>query len=443
MSIHERLAAVAAELHLTGYGHDLNTAVTKIAHFFADEMHALTGGAQADVGEKLEALIKERLDELDANVMGALKSANEALSASIEEKVTGLFNTLLAKAAAADAPKGAADEPHPPAEATGQASDAPKPEVVAARGAARPGPGGRSEGKEAVALALRQTASLSLGAERRAADRGVLLRGRRALLRRPGRRRQNRPADRPGAHRAQRTRCCCAAQRRREGSGAARARRRRRRPRLQRPGPHPALDGRSLDQVRRLPVRERQGALQGPAARSLRLRRDRRLHLRPVQVHHRLEPLGQGGQRCRVVCAGNPPTRPEGLWVNQYWGAWLDPNHPNPAKPGELRWYVRGPNDEDIEVDGRGPHAFDWAKKPLLARSRTFIPSSLADNPDLTRNDDYEAMLDSLPIELQRAYRDGDFTVGISDDDWQVIPSAWIEAAHAALGRQDPAAHGR
>lgn len=135
------------------------------------------------------------------------------------------------------------------------------------------------------------------------------------------------------------------------------------------------------------------------------------------------------GQRCRVVCAGNPPTRPQGLWVTQYWAAWLDPNHPRPAKPGELRWYVRGPSDEDIEVEDRGPHVFDWAKKPLIARSRTFIPSSLADNPDLTATDDYEATLDALPSELQRAYRDGDFTVGISDDDWQVIPSAWIEAA--------------
>jgi hypothetical protein len=135
------------------------------------------------------------------------------------------------------------------------------------------------------------------------------------------------------------------------------------------------------------------------------------------------------GQRCRVVCAGNPPTRPSGLWVVQYWGAWLDPNHPRPAKPGELRWYVRGPSDEDIEVEGRGPHTFEWSRKPLIARSRTFIPSSLSDNPDLTATDDYEANLDNLPIELQRAYRDGDFTVGIADDDWQVIPSGWIEAA--------------
>ena len=73
------------------------------------------------------------------------------------------------------------------------------------------------------------------------------------------------------------------------------------------------------------------------------------------------------GQRCRIVCAGNPPTRPEGLWVVQYWGAWLDPNHPRPAKPGELRWYIRGPTDEDIEVDGAGPHTVDWVWRRVVS----------------------------------------------------------------------------
>jgi hypothetical protein len=44
--------------------------------------------------------------------------------------------------------------------------------------------------------------------------------------------------------------------------------------------------------------------------------------------------------RQRVVCAGNPPTDAEGEWVIRYWAPWLDPLHPNPAKPGELRWFV-------------------------------------------------------------------------------------------------------
>lgn len=144
------------------------------------------------------------------------------------------------------------------------------------------------------------------------------------------------------------------------------------------------------------------------------------------------------GQRCRVVGAGNPPTKPEGLWVVQYWAPWLDPNHPKPAKPGELRWFIPGPNDEDIEVPDRGPHTVEWERKPVLARSRTFIPSALSDNPDLTANDDYQATLDGLPGELKRAYRDGDFGAGIQDDDWQVIPTAWIDAAQQRWEAQIP-----
>jgi hypothetical protein len=143
------------------------------------------------------------------------------------------------------------------------------------------------------------------------------------------------------------------------------------------------------------------------------------------------------GQRCRVVATGNPPTRPEGLWVIQYWAAWLDPLHPHPARPGELRWYIRGADDEDIEVDGRGPHKVEWSARPVLAKSRTFIPSTLEDNPDLARTD-YRAMLDSLPAALRRAYRDGDFGAAVEDDDWQAIPTAWIEAAMQRWTREIP-----
>jgi hypothetical protein len=144
------------------------------------------------------------------------------------------------------------------------------------------------------------------------------------------------------------------------------------------------------------------------------------------------------GQRCRVVATGNPPTKPEGLWVIQYWAAWLDPLHPRPAKPGELRWYIRGADDEDIEVDGRGPHTVEWSAKPLLARSRTFIRSGLADNPDLAATN-YAAMLDDLPEALRRAYRDGNFAATIEDDAWQVIPTAWIEAAMQRWENKIPA----
>lgn len=141
------------------------------------------------------------------------------------------------------------------------------------------------------------------------------------------------------------------------------------------------------------------------------------------------------GQRCRVVAAGNPPTRPEGLWVLTRWAAWLDPQHPNPARPGELRWYTTGPEGGDIEVDGPGPHRIGG--EDVYARSRTFIPATLNDNPDL-KGTGYQASLDSLPEELRSAYRDGNFYSALKDDAYQVIPTAWVKEAQKRWTSQPP-----
>lgn len=137
------------------------------------------------------------------------------------------------------------------------------------------------------------------------------------------------------------------------------------------------------------------------------------------------------GQRCRVLCTGNPPTSPEGMWVIRYWAAWLDPKYPNPAKPGEIRWFVTDKHDSDIEVDGPGTHTLeheDGTTETLEARSRTFIRAKLSDNKYLS-NTDYGATLDQLPQELRRAYRDGQFDMNLEDDPYQVIPTEWILAA--------------
>lgn len=133
------------------------------------------------------------------------------------------------------------------------------------------------------------------------------------------------------------------------------------------------------------------------------------------------------GQRCRVVAAGNPPTTPEGLWVLKYWAPWVDPNHPKPAKNGELRWFTTI-DGEDTEVDGPGPHDVDG--EMIIARSRTFIPAELEDNPDLSETN-YNSVLAALPPELRDAYKEGRFDTAMRDDAFQVIPSAWIMAAQA------------
>lgn len=140
-------------------------------------------------------------------------------------------------------------------------------------------------------------------------------------------------------------------------------------------------------------------------------------------------------QRCRVVGAGNPPTKPEGLWVIKRWAAWLDPSHPNPASPGELRWYTTGEDDTEVEVDGRGPHIINGEK--VYARSRTFIPSKLSDNPDLAATD-YAATLAAMPANLRAAYRDGRFDIGLKDNTDQVIPSDWVRQAQSRWTDRPP-----
>lgn len=131
------------------------------------------------------------------------------------------------------------------------------------------------------------------------------------------------------------------------------------------------------------------------------------------------------GQRVRTISAGNPPTTPEGLWVVQYWAPWLDEHHPNPAEPGELRWYTTI-NDEDVEVDAswRGVNKDGLEIRP---RSRTFIRSTLSDNPDLAESG-YASTLAALPKELQDLAQ-GKFRSSFADAEWQVIPTDWILAA--------------
>ena len=132
--------------------------------------------------------------------------------------------------------------------------------------------------------------------------------------------------------------------------------------------------------------------------------------------------------RQRVVCAGNPPTTAEGEWVKRYWAAWLEPTHPNPAKPGELRWYVTNEKGEDAEVPG--PELVKVGEDMVRPKSRTFIPSSVNDNLFLLSTG-YKATLQALPEPLRSQMLRGDFNAGASDPAWQTIPTEWIKAAQA------------
>lgn len=145
-------------------------------------------------------------------------------------------------------------------------------------------------------------------------------------------------------------------------------------------------------------------------------------------------------QRCRNLFTFNPPTTAEGRWVIGYFAPWLDPNHPNPAKPGELRWFttIKGQDvecaDERSFVLFKGEPLYDFdpsefsPEKIISPRSRTFVPSRVTDNYFYVRSG-YIQTLQSLPEPLRSQMLEGDFSAGVEDDPWQVIPTTWIEAA--------------
>lgn len=135
---------------------------------------------------------------------------------------------------------------------------------------------------------------------------------------------------------------------------------------------------------------------------------------------------GPEGQRCRLVLASNPPRTQDGAWLLEWFAPWLDRAYPEPALPMELRWacfeagdpvWREGPDDFLI-VDG-------VSHRPL---SVTFIPASLADNPE-RNTDEYRARLQSLPEPLRSQLLYGDFNIGLQDAANQCIPTAWVMEA--------------
>ena len=139
------------------------------------------------------------------------------------------------------------------------------------------------------------------------------------------------------------------------------------------------------------------------------------------------------GQRVRIVATGNPPSHSEGMWVIQHWAPWLDDRHPNPALPGELRWFaiLEGKN---VELESSVP--FEHGGEFITPTSRTFIPAALADNPFLSETN-YAAILQSLPEPLRSQLLYGDFSIGVQDNAYQVIPTEWVRMAFARYEESD------
>lgn len=153
-------------------------------------------------------------------------------------------------------------------------------------------------------------------------------------------------------------------------------------------------------------------------------------------------------QRVRIVLSFNPPNTTEGTWIIRFFAPWLDPQHPNPALPGELRWFatvagvdIEVPDSRQFVLAADGAtrvYEFDRAKHlpedVISPSSRTFIPSRVTDNPFLA-NTGYMRTLQALPEPLRSQMLKGDFKAGMKDDAYQVIPTAWVEAAMARWTR--------
>ena len=150
-------------------------------------------------------------------------------------------------------------------------------------------------------------------------------------------------------------------------------------------------------------------------------------------------------QACQTLLTFNPPTTAEGRWIVSFFAPWLDKKHRlYPAAPGQLVWVatINGVDDWSHPTDSRrfvikdGQRVFDFNPadyKPediVTPLSRTFIPSKVSDNPYLAGTG-YMSTLQSLPEPLRSQMLYGDFQAGIQDDPWQVIPTAWVEAAQA------------
>lgn len=131
------------------------------------------------------------------------------------------------------------------------------------------------------------------------------------------------------------------------------------------------------------------------------------------------------GQRTRVLMTFNPPTDANGRWVLDYFAPWLRDDYPNPASPGELRWFATI-DGKDTEVDKDWSAAIDG--KVMRAISRTFIPAKVDDNPYLNGTS-YVNTLNALPEPLRSKMLLGDFKAGMEDDAFQVIPTEWVDSS--------------
>ena len=147
------------------------------------------------------------------------------------------------------------------------------------------------------------------------------------------------------------------------------------------------------------------------------------------------------GQRKRIIYTFNPPgavdvsdgnmiLAEQGRWVINYFAPWLDERHPDPAEPGETRWFYRDSRGIEIEKKDAKPVEIEIRGKSFKSKpkSRCFIPSHVWDNEYL-RDSGYVEHLMSLEEPLRSQLLMGDFRSGINDVERQLIKTDWVDDA--------------
>lgn len=133
------------------------------------------------------------------------------------------------------------------------------------------------------------------------------------------------------------------------------------------------------------------------------------------------------GQRTRVVMGSNPPLDSTGDWMIEYFGPWLDPQHPNPAQEGELRYFQPSEDGRGYRECEPGDFIMMHGIK-VMPQSRTFISSKFTDNAYYDA-EQYAKSLAALPDSVRERLVTGNFLLDRDDDVWQAIPTAWVKTA--------------
>lgn len=141
------------------------------------------------------------------------------------------------------------------------------------------------------------------------------------------------------------------------------------------------------------------------------------------------------GQRCRMVIASNPPLDSVGDWLIEYFGPWLNPQHHNPARDGELRYYL--PKDDGGYRECSKDDFVTLNGVKVGPQSRTFIASKFTDNPYYDA-EAYAKSLSGLPDEVRERLSSGNFLMDRSDDVWQTIPTQWVKEAQERWSSSPP-----